>query len=929
MTLLEPIWIVLAIPLGLALWRWPPPTRWRRGLRLTMTALLVLALCRPSVELPRRGGLLVVVADRSASMPDGATANQQEIIDLLESSRGALDRLAVVSFGAAPAVERVPGGGSFGGFLADVNRDQSNLGEALEAALSLAPVDEPTRLLVLSDGRFTGVDPLGAGGRAAPRGAARPPAPSGVAIDYRLFERPRAGDVAIESLDAPAEASPGEGFLIHAWVRSNVAREVTVELERGGQLLASGRRRVPAGRDRLTFRDRAGSSGLASYRLTIGTGSEDPIPENNAARFLVRVRGPRPLLVVTSRAEGGLVSLLGAGGLEVRIRSPESFNGTFDELGGYSAVVLENVPADAVGENALRHLAAWVRNAGGGLMLTGGRRSFGSGGYFRSPLDEVLPVSMELRQEHRKMALAMIVALDRSGSMAAPLAGGRTKMDLANLATVEVLNLLSPLDEFGVVAVDSAPHLVAPLAAVDNVAATRNMILRINAGGGGIFVYEALHASAEQLLRAQAGARHILLFADAADAEKPADYQRLLDRCRVAGITVSVVGLGRPTDADAELLRDIARRGDGRLFFTESAEELPRIFAQDTFVVSRSAFVDEPTPIRFTAALATLTGQSAGSPPPIGGYNLTYPRPDASLAAVTADDYQAPLVAAWQVGLGRALAYTAEVDGEHTGAIAGWPGLGDFLTGLGRWTAGETSDLGVGMLLTQELDGGEAVVRLHLDPERAADPFVNLPRVTALRGTPGRPPIAEEGALSWADPDTLEARVGLAGDEVVLVSVDVGDRGSRTLAPVRLPYSPEMAPAEPGRGHLTLERLARATGGKRRVDVGGVWRDFPQRPRLLEITPWMLIAVALLLLAEVLERRTALLSASWRRRTLSGSGQVAPARQSRMQKERQNPVAVTPTAPASAGEEVMEEPEAGVVDVLAQASRRAERRTRR
>ncbi len=919
MTVLEPIWMVLAIPLGLALWRWPPPTAWRRGLRWTATMLVILALCRPAVKLPRRGGLVIVVADRSASMPAGAAAHQREVVDLLESSRGATDRLAVVSFGAAAAIELPPDGEKFSGFAAEVGDGQSDLGAALETALSLAPAEGPARILVLSDGRFTGTDPLASGGRAALRG---------VAVDYRLLERPRAGDVAIERLDAPVETSPGEGFLIHAWVRSAVAQEVEVELERGERPLATGRRRVPAGRSRLTFRDRAGSSGVASYRLAVRGDGDDPVPENNAARFLVAVRGPRPLLVVTPRPEGGLAALLAAGGLDVRRLSPERFQGTFDELGGFSAVVLENVPADAVGEAALRHLAAWVRGAGGGLMLTGGRRSFGPGGYFRSPLDEVLPVSMELRQEHRKMALAMVVALDRSGSMAATVADGRTKMDLANLATVEVLDLLSPLDEFGVVAVDSSPHLVAPLRPVDNVAATRNMILRIDAGGGGIFVYEALHASAEQLLRAKAGARHILLFADAADAEHPAGYARLLDECRGAGITVSVVGLGRPTDADAELLRDVAARGEGRVFFTESAEELPRIFAQDTFVVSRSAFVGEQTPVRFTAALATLLGQTPPQPLPIGGYNLTYLRPDANLAAVTADDNQAPLVAAWQVGLGRALAYTAQVDGEHTGPIAAWPGLGDFLTGLGRWAAGEASQLDGGMLLTQELDGGEAVVRLHLDPERAVDPFVKLPAVTALRGLPGQPPASEDGALSWIDPDTLETRVRLAGDEVALVTVDVAGRGSRTLSPVRLPYSPEMAPAEPGRGRLTLERLARATGGKARLDVGGVWQDFPRRPRRVEIAPWLLICAVILLLAEVLERRTALMSMPWRRRTAPAREAVPtrPPRRKpgRRRRQRQPALATQAESPPPT-----EESAPGVVDALAEARRRASRRTRR
>src|SRR4030095_12710054 len=119
--------------------------------------------------------------------------------------------------------------------------------------------------------------------------------------------------------------------------------------------------------------------------------------------------------------------------------------------------------------------------------------------YYRSQLEPILPVSMELRQEHRKLALAIVVAMDRSGSMGASAGGGKTKMDLANIAAVQVLDLLSPMDEFGVIAVDSSPHTIVNLKAPENVSELREEILRIDSGGGGIFIYEALSAAARML----------------------------------------------------------------------------------------------------------------------------------------------------------------------------------------------------------------------------------------------------------------------------------------------------------------------------------------------------------------------------------------------------------------------------------------------
>jgi hypothetical protein len=132
--------------------------------------------------------------------------------------------------------------------------------------------------------------------------------------------------------------------------------------------------------------------------------------------------------------------------------TPENAPSSLEALSGFSGVLLENVPASKLPGGALATIAPFVTERGAGLLTTGGRTAYGPGGWFKSPIDPLLPVSMELRQEHRKLALAIVVALDRSGSMAVSAGGGRTKMDLANLGTVEVLSLLSAMDELGVIA---------------------------------------------------------------------------------------------------------------------------------------------------------------------------------------------------------------------------------------------------------------------------------------------------------------------------------------------------------------------------------------------------------------------------------------------------------------------------------------------
>ena len=193
------------------------------------------------------------------------------------------------------------------------------------------------------------------------------------------------------------------------------------------------------------------------------------------------------------------------------------------------------MPADAVGPQVLGALARYVTDLGGGLLLTGGGASFGVGGYFKSALDQYLPVSMEIRNEHRKLSLAMAVALDRSGSMAVPAGDGRTKMDLANLGTCAAIQTLGPFDEVGVIAVDSAPHIVSPLTSAKDKDSICEQVRGIQSMGGGIFTYTALVTAAKMVQESEKGTRHIVLFADAADAEEPGDYQRLLEKHHAAG----------------------------------------------------------------------------------------------------------------------------------------------------------------------------------------------------------------------------------------------------------------------------------------------------------------------------------------------------------------------------------------------------------
>ncbi|HEX7153962.1 MAG TPA: VWA domain-containing protein [Thermoanaerobaculia bacterium] len=911
MIVTEPLWLVLLIPLAAALWLWRTP-RAILPLRIAILLCLLLALAGLALQLESRAGVVVLVADRSLSMPVNSDTVERELATTLESTRGSASRLGVVSFGTEARIEGMPDGPRFGGFEMRSAQDASELYSGVETALSLIPRDAPGRIVVVSDGRWTGRDPSPLALQAAARG---------VAIDYRHVARGLAGDVAIERVDAPDSVSPGESFVIGAWLEAPQEQDVTVSLERGGTVIATGKHRLAGGSTRLAFRDRAPRGGTLSYVLRVATTETDPVAENNAARFLVGVDGPKPVLVVSGSTASRYAAVLESGGLAVDANPSPDWS--LEMLANYSAVILENIPAEALGTGAMSMLASWVTESGGALMMTGGESAFASGGYFGSPLEPILPVSMELRREHRKLNMAIVVAMDRSGSMQMPAGGGKTKMDLANVAAAQVLDLLAPQDELGVVAIDSTAHIIADLDPIEGRNDLRGRILGIESMGGGIFVFEALSTASRMLLTAKAETKHIILFSDAADSEEPGEYQALLAKCRQAGITVTVIGLGVPTDVDADLLRDIARRGGGRIFFTQDANELPRLFAQDTFIVARSTFVEEQTGLAPTPALYSLLGRPLSALPPVGGYNLSYLRDGASPAILTTDDYRAPVVASWHAGAGRVLVYTGEADGEHSGPLARWPEAGGFHASLVRWVAGTRSPLPDSMLATQRVENGVVRIELELDPERAAAPLASMPRVTTLAATAGMAPVVTRRELTWRTPDVLSVEIPLEGSATFLSTLEVPGAGRVTLAPVALPYSPEAAPGAAGEGRKALERLARATGGRERVDVAVVWKDVPEQERHVPLRNWLVLTALVLLLVEVLERRTGVFGAlalpSWVRVPSLPTRREKIVKPAKPPKPAAPPVQETPAAPAV-------QPDA-LLDALRKAGRKAQRKT--
>lgn len=846
--------LLLAIPLWF-LYRKFGKSRGATGaFRIVILLLLLICLCGPRYNVGGNGIDVIVVADRSLSMPEDAPESLKELLNNLDRNRGKSNKVGLVTFGSEANVERIPSNATnFEGYTKEVLPDGSDLHSAIEKALSVVNPNRPARLFVFSDGEYNGPSPISAARRARE---------AEVPIDYRNYERVHVGDVAVESVLMPKTVSPREPFQFSVWIYADKAATGTVTISRDDREIAQREQTFSLGMNRLLFRDLIDEGGFFQYDVKLEV-ENDPLLENNNGTGIVRVdAGPRVLVLSNDGQEGNLVNALRAGRIPVDVAVAKEHPLTQDSLDPYRAVIIENIPAREFGRLKMSRLTQFVEDLGGGLLLTGGQRSFGVGGYFNSPLDEILPVSMEIREEHRKNRLALAIALDRSGSMMAPVSGGKTKMDLANLGTAECVRLLSPGDSVAVIAVDSAPHVIQPLTDVEDPEPIASRVLKIQSEGGGIFVYEALVAAGNELMKAEQATKHIILFSDAQDSEHPASYKGLLQKYEEAGITVSVIGLGTKADVDAKLLEDIAKRGSGNIMFTADAAELPRLFTEDTMSVARSSFIEkdvETQPDGIPGSLLTdlrLMGEfQQGAFPTVDGYNLSYLKPDATMGVASNDEYNAPWSAFWYRGLGRSAALCIEVDGQYSGQFGQWDQFEDFLITHTRWLMGGDDPNKV--FVAMERDGQDAVVTIELDEQRIQKTDEPPELVVVQPGQERTETYTPD--LTWIGPNTLQTRFRLNKTGTYRTMVRTGAKEFERGPAITLPYSPEYVPriGLPS-GTETLKQLSEISGGVARTDVLQVFKDPPRSAFRISLIPYLLGLTLCCFVLEIAGRRLSL-----------------------------------------------------------------------
>ncbi len=822
--------------------RWALPRalgdRWALGLRCVLLAVLLLSFLRPVV--PRWADRLNAMFLLDVSDSVSLAAREQAYLFAAQALAGMQkgDQAGLIVFGQEavvdqplspkPRLERpqatVPGRGT-------------DLAQAIQLALAMLPAGQANRLVLLTDGRQNAGNALAAAQAAKDAGAD---------VHYVPTPLTFSQEVVVESMLLPQEVKFGEPFdaKVVAWSQQDTQGRLA--LFRNGEFLGSQVVRLSAGKNVFAYRQSLQQSGIHVYQAAIDV-EGDTIEENNRAIGSVVVRGrPQVLLAEKERAHAqALSAALRTQHIDVEVVEPGRIPKDLVGLQKYDGLILSNVSSLKLTKRQMENIRDYVHDHGGGLIMIGGEESFGLGGYYRTPIEEALPVTMEVKQRIEIPSLAVVLSIDRSGSMAMSTDDKVTKLDIAKEAAHLVVDLLDDRNEVGVMSWDTEFVWDVPIQPARNRSAIHHAIATIKAGGG-TDGYPPMKESYRALYERPALLKHVIFLSDGQMTR--GDFAGLIHRMVKDKITVSAVAIGK--DADVQLMFDIAKWGRGRFYYTDDTHTIPRIFTLETQLASKASLIEQPfRPIVGSSSHEILQDIDWKNAPPLGGYVATTLKSTAEQLLMT--HQEDPLLATWRYGLGRTAAFSSDAKAKWGVLWLRWGAFNKFWGQLTRWTlrTGARSDTvatverreGMGEVTVEAVDQkGEFINFLEAEvgvvaPDKRRS-VVELEQVAPGRYR-GRFPAPEEGVYL----------VGMAqrrGDRMV---------GSQ-LAGLVVPYAQEFR--DLGVDERFLRELAELTGGGAVAQPTDVFLQARRRSRLaVELWPWLVGCVAVLLLPEIALRR--------------------------------------------------------------------------
>ncbi|HET9621285.1 MAG TPA: VWA domain-containing protein [Kofleriaceae bacterium] len=812
-------------------------------LRSLVIAGIAVALARPSWITEQSKVATVVLVDVSDSVSDKQLAASKAYVDSIEAAAGD-GNLQMITFAEKPSVVRKAEGKKLSDGIA--RHAGAGAGTDTQAAMQLAyglyPDGFLPRMVIVSDGNQTQGDVAVEAYRAKELG---------VHVSWRTFDQDKTSEIRVVGVTVPDDIKVGQPYEVTAEVWSTEAQRATLALQQDefpNGLEPTKQVELREGKNLIKFKSDAKHAGATTYKLSLARYEHDSETQNNVAVMTAPVKGRPNVLYV----EGGILREPGQAGhlqralehenIDVTVRGPSGIPSTAKELEKFDLVVVSDVPAHLMGAGQMQALDGYVAQMGGGLIMAGGEDSFGSGGYERTKIEQIMPVRFDSEKIKEQPDIAVALVMDRSGSMQGP------KLEAAKESARATAEVLSANDYITVIAFDSEASILVRPTRASNKMRISNDIARLQSGGG-TNIFPGLKEAFELLQGINAKVKHVILMTD---GEAPSDgIAELVQDMRASRITVSCVGV---QGADRGLLSMISDAGDGRLYMVEDIGSLPKIFMKETQEAQKSQLVEDTVHVRIAKKVEAIEGTGVENAPPLRGYVTTKPKPTAETILIS--DLGEPILARWRYGAGTAVAWTSDVKNRWSTEWIRWNGYPKF------WAQVVRSSMRRKVYDSYELNAKVADGRAHVvvDAIDAGDKFVNELDTQLEVVDPATNKTIEKLAMpqTAAGRYTADFRIQNYGSYLLkAVHKRDGKTVAESLGSVALSYPLEYLRTTPD--PEPLRHAAQVSGGHDQAKPAEVWDPGHEKVNYTQdLWPYVLLGVLGLFLLDLYAKRVRL-----------------------------------------------------------------------
>jgi Mg-chelatase subunit ChlD/uncharacterized membrane protein len=816
-TFAAPAYLALLLLLPLLWWhgyrRLVGLGRLRRWLALLFRTLAValLVMAAADLQIVRTNDHLTVIylLDQSLSIPESQRAAMIKYArDEVRTHRRNQDRAGVIVFGRDAAIELPP----FDDDLQMGNAVEShfdpqatNIAAALKLAQATFPEDAARRIVLVSDGNQNQGNALE---------QAQAAAAAGIGIDVvPVRYRPRA-DVSVDRLIVPGEVRRNQPFDLRVVLSNNCGPKPGDKGEVPGRLIVTkivddqpvDRTEqvvtLPPGKKVFNLRQSIDAANFYTYeaRFVPDRAEDNATPQNKRATAFTHVAGKGQVLLIVGQQRlndyAPLAQRLREHGLEVVVRGTDRLFSSLAELQIFDTVVLANVPRATVDEVNFsdEQIDMLVRNTqqmGAGLVMLGGPESFGSGGWTGTELEKAMPVDFQIRNAEVVPRGALVLLMHAS-----EIAQGN---GIQKQIAKEAIKALGAQDYCGVMQWNGNEVWIYGQGLVE-IGQYRNKLLQAvdRMTPGDMPDFEPAMLLAEQgfigLQNKAVAVMHMIVLSDG-DPGPPSPAT--INRLKAMKVTISTVAVNAHGTSESQNLANIAAAGNGKYYSVNNPKALPRIFQKEARRVARPIVYESqnPFPLKQVSEHEMMSGIS--ELPPVRGYVLTSKKENplvetVLLATKPGGEENTTVLAGWNYGLGRAVAFTTDAGLQWTPNWASSAAADKLFAKIVQWSMRPSGGTGRLTATFEPLEGKMRVVVTALDDKNE---FMNFLTMTGTAVGPDlKKPLDLE--IVQTRPGRYECTFPIRDAGSYFVTINPG----RGMAPLRtgvnVPYSDEFRDRE-------------------------------------------------------------------------------------------------------------------------------------